>query len=283
MTNNKLIYSFMMLSILLFGFGTQLAQDKEESWKASGVTGLNISQVAFSNWTQGGDNSLSYSIFGNFALNYNEAPWKFTNSLKVSFGRTKLGDAEFRTNDNEIYLESVLAYGVGWSVDPYVSNIVRSVLTDGFDYGKTPFLQNAAFFDPGYITQSLGFTFNKSKIVTTRLGLAFQETFTNKFTNYADDPATPEIESFKFETGIEFVTEVKTLIGDNLMYKGYLRLFGRFEEIDVWDVRWDNTITAKINGFLNVNLNVLVIYEKLQSPKTQVKEALQLGFTYTLF
>jgi len=32
-----------------------------------------------------------------------------------------------------------------------------------------------------------------------------------------------------------------------------------------------------------VNFGVLVLYEKDQSPKTQVKEALQVGFTYNLF
>ena len=61
-----------------------------------------------------------------------------------------------------------------------------------------------------------------------------------------------------------------------------LRLFTRFNMLDVWDVRWDNTITAKVNDFVNVNLNVLIIYEKSQSLRTQIKEALQLGFTYTI-
>ena len=65
--------------------------------------------------------------------------------------------------------------------------------------------------------------------------------------------------------------------------KSSLRLFSRFESFDVWDVRWDNIIAAKVNDFLNVNLTFLLIYEKDQSVKTQIKEALQLGFTYTLF
>ncbi|MCW8953325.1 MAG: hypothetical protein OQK48_00110 [Sulfurimonas sp.] len=52
--------------------------------------------------------------------------------------------------------------------------------------------------------------------------------------------------------------------------------------MDVWDVRWDNSFVAKINDYLNVNLAVLLIYQKDQSVKTQVKEALQLGITYTL-
>ena len=70
---------------------------------------------------------------------------------------------------------------------------------------------------------------------------------------------------------------------ENMAYKGYLRLFGRFEDITIWDVRWDNTITAKINDYFNVNINVLLIYDVDETLKTQLKEALQLGISYSLF
>jgi hypothetical protein len=53
--------------------------------------------------------------------------------------------------------------------------------------------------------------------------------------------------------------------------------------LSVWDVRWDNLITAKVNDYVSVNLNVLVIYDVNESLKTQIKEALQLGISYTLF
>jgi hypothetical protein len=68
-----------------------------------------------------------------------------------------------------------------------------------------------------------------------------------------------------------------------MAYKGYLRLFGRFEDMSVWDVRFDNTITAKINDYFNVNINVLLIYDVDETLRTQLKEALQLGISYSLF
>jgi hypothetical protein len=66
-------------------------------------------------------------------------------------------------------------------------------------------------------------------------------------------------------------------------YYTYLRLFGRFEDISVWDVRWDNILVAKINDYFNVNFNLLLIYDVDETLKTQLKEALQLGISYTLF
>jgi hypothetical protein len=50
----------------------------------------------------------------------------------------------------------------------------------------------------------------------------------------------------------------------------------------VWDVRWDNTITAKVNSYVNVSLNALVIHEIAQTRRTQLKETLALGFTYRI-
>jgi hypothetical protein len=98
-----------------------------------------------------------------------------------------------------------------------------------------------------------------------------------------DDKKTlDKIERFKLETGIESVTEGSYLFAENMLASSKLRLFSRFNSLDVWDVRWDNTITAQINKYFNTNLNVLLIYEKSQSLKTQVKEALQLGITYSI-
>lgn len=255
----------------------------KQGWTPLGVAGLNLSQISFTNWSQGGDNSIAWTFFSNFGLIYKDTLWKWKNNLKLAYGRTKLGNADYRTNDNELYFESVLAYSIGWSVDPFFSNSVRTSVAPGYEYTDTSAIKIANFFDPGYVIQSLGFTYDKNKYVTTRLGIALQETFTHNFTQYSDDPATAEIEKFKLETGIESVTTLQYALQENLLYNSQLNLFTRFKQMDVWDVRWDNTITAKINNYVNVNLNVLLIYQKSQSPKTQVKEALQLGFTYTIF
>lgn len=274
----KNFYVFLvLLSLMVYG------QDSTATmWKYSAVTSLNINQVSLTNWSQGGDNTFAWTVIGNVGAEYLGEKWKSRNTLKMAFGRTKQGETDFRTNDNEFFLENLVAYNVGWAVDPFFSNTVRTSLTDGFDYKNPLTPRIAGFFDPGYVTQSLGFTYNPQPTFGTRLGAAFQEVFTNNFRGYSDDPDTPgEMEAFKFETGIESVTNAKYNLEENLVLDTKLRLFSRFNSLDVWDVRWDNTVTAKISKYINVNLNVLMIYEKAQSPKTQLKQALQLGITYT--
>jgi Protein of unknown function (DUF3078) len=256
---------------------------KKVGWFPSGVAGLNLSQIALNNWTQGGDNALSWVLNGDFTAKYMDESITFDNTLQIAYGRTKLGSGDFRTNDNDIYLVDLISKNVGWIINPFFSNSVRTAITTGYDYSLTPAQEIANFFDPGYVTQTLGFTYNKEKQFNTRLGIATQETITKNNTKYSDDPATAEVEKFKLETGVESVTNIEYTLAENLLAKSSLRLFTRFKDLSVWDVRWDNAIVAKVNNFINVNFAFLMVYQQDQSTKVQIKEALQLGIVYTIF
>jgi len=265
-------------------FSQETVDKKDTLWTPNGVVGINLSQVAFSNWAQGGQNSLSFTFFSNFGIDYIGDPWKWKNKLRFAYGRTKLGNEGYRTNDNEIFFESTLIYQLGWAVSPYAGVTARTSVTKGFNYDVVPLLQIVDFFDPLYLTEGFGFIYDRIPNFSSRLGIGFKQTFADKFAlMYSDDPTTTEIEKFNNETGIESVTEYSWSFMENMNYSTYLRLFGRFEDLSVWDVRWDNVITAKVNEYVNVNFNVLVIYDVDETLKTQVKEALLLGISYTIF
>lgn len=278
----------LFILMLLVTIGPQVIAQTDSllvsKWSKSVILGFNISQIAFQNWTQGGENSISWTGIGLFDLLYTTDSWKLKNNLKLAYGRTKLGTSNYKTNDNELYFETVLLYDIGWPLNPFISNTVRTVLGNGYDYSKTPVVQTSKFFDPGFVTQSLGFKYSKDKAFSSRLGVAIQETFADQFARlYVDDPKTTnKIEKYKIDNGIESVTEGSYELLENMLFTSKLRLFSRFNSLDVWDIRWDNTISAQINKYFTTNINVLLIYEKQQSPKTQLKEALQFGITYRI-
>ncbi len=279
MKKSIVLFLFFTISIL----NAQTPDSLKNKWLPSLVTGLGINQVAFTNWVKGGENSIAWSLFGDFKLNRESDLWSFKNQIKASYGRAKIGSGTYKTTDNDFYMEDVAIYNVGWAVSPFFSNSIRTQVTKGYDYSKDTTINISDFFDPGYMTQTLGFTYDKYQHVITRLGVAIQEVFTNKFNQYSDDPDTEDkIEKFKFETGIESVTDANFTVDTNVLYNSKLRLFSRFESMDVWDVRWDNTLTAKVNSWLNVNFTYQLVYEKAQSPKTQTKQTLQIGIVYTL-
>jgi len=277
-----LLALFVFISITITA---QTTDTTKSSWVPSFVTSLGINQIAFSNWVKGGENSIAWTVIGDFHYDkISTTEWSFKNSIKATYGRSKIGSGSYRTTDNDLYIENVATYHIGWAVSPFISNSIRTQLASGFDYKVTPEKEIANFFDPGYITQTIGFTYDKYQNIVTRLGLGFQEVITNKFTQYSDDPETKtEVETFKFETGIESVTDADFKLDDNIVYKSKLRLFSQFKSLDVWDVRWDNIIAAKISKYITVNFSYLLVYEKAQSVRTQIKEGLQVGFVYTVF
>ncbi len=276
-------YACIFVLIMGLTINAQTPDSLKNIWLPSLVTGLGINQVGFTNWVKGGENSIAWNIYGDFKLNRESDTWSFRNQIKASYGRAKIGSNTYKTTDNDFYMEDVAVYNVGWAVSPFFSNSVRTQVTKGYDYKVEGSPNISDFFDPGYVTQTLGFTYDKYQNIITRFGIALQEVFTNKFNQYSDDPDTPnEIEKFKFETGIESVTDINYTLDTNLLYGCKLRLFSRFESLDVWDVRWDNTITAKVNSWLNVNFTYLLVYEKAQTPLTQTKQTLQIGIVYTL-
>ena len=278
--------SLVVLLIFLTFSVNIFAQDDpppppQKTWLPTGILGLNLSQIALENWTSGGEDALAFTLYTNMGLNYFSNPWSFTNKLKMAYGRTKLGSDDFRTTDNELFLENLLTYDAGWFANPYFSNTVRTAIVKGYDYSGDVPVPISNFFDPGYINQSIGLAYKVSESFSTRLGLGFQETFSNEHKKFTD----PEdlIETFKFDTGIESVSNLNLKLDDDLLFSSELRLFSAFDQLDVWDVRWDNLFVAQVTKLINVNLNVLLVYDADQTLKTQIKEALQIGITYNLF
>ncbi len=278
-----IVFLLIIISLNLYSQDST-AVKKDTLWVPRGIVGLNLSQVALSNWSQGGQSSISFTFLSLFGINYIGDPWKWKNGLKLAYGRTKFGDEEYRTNENEIFFESTLIYHINWAVSPYAGVTAQTAVTNGFNYDSIPAFQTAAFGDPFYLTEAVGFIYDKIPNFSTRIGVGLKQTFASQFApQYTDDPTTADIEDFKNESGVESVSEYRLEFLENMSYYGYLRLFGTFKDISVWDVRWDNVLSAKINDYFNVTFNFLLIYDEEQSIKRQIKEALQLGISYSLF
>ncbi len=285
--------AMFVIAFMLAGAISLHAQEEkkelEDGWHNSLVAGLNLTQVSLHNWTQGGENTVAWTFLTNGKFLYKQPNWKWNNSLKITYGKTKLGDSDFEKSEDELFWESLYSRNIGWKIDPYVANQLRTQFDDGYtvtedaDTGEEIRTLSSGTFDPLYLIQSAGFTYSVGESFFTRAGIAFKETFSSAEYGYADDPDTEnEVEDFRFQTGIESATGVKFTVMENIMYTSQLNLFSAFDQLDVWDVRWDNTLTAKVNDYVNVSLNVLLVHEIAQTRRTQVKQALALGLRYSI-
>lgn len=253
-------------------------------WKHAIAAGVTLTQIAFKDWAQGGENALSYAVSVNGTSNREDETTNWSNTYKFGFGQARLGSQGLRKTDDKIDLESVLSFKIKAPIDPYASLTLKTQFATGYLHDATTGTRTpvSKFFDPAYLTQTVGFRYQPVPEVKTRLGAGLREVVTSRYPSYADDPATAEIEKIKVDGGLESVTNVDFEIDENLLFTAKLELFSAFRALDEVIVRSDNSITAKVGKFVSVILNVQIINDTRVTPLTQIKETLSLGFIYTL-
>lgn len=257
---------------------------KAVGWSLNLVSGLNLTQVAYKDWTQGGEDALAYtaSITGGAIHLTEQTEW--SNFLKLAYGQSKLGTQSIRKTDDEIYFESLFIYLLGTHINPYGSFTLRTQFAPGYEYPTdTTRFQVSKFFDPAYMTQSVGFAWQPDPIITTRLGVGVREVITSQFNQYADDHATPlEIEKIRIQGGLESVTSLAWEFAENMLLTSRLELFAPFKTLDQIIVRNDNLIAMKVNKYVTANFNLVLVNDVNVSSRTQMKETLSIGFSYTI-
>jgi hypothetical protein len=261
------------------------AQDKAAParWKNTVVGNLNFTQNRFDNWTQGGSDSWSWQsdLLPKFVRE--DTAFQWSNTGKISYGQSKVGDARSRKSADEIRAESVLTYKAGKRLHPYAAVTGLTQIAKGYDYGTEPATEVTGFMDPGYFTESLGLSFQPVPAVKTRIGAACKETFTRNHPKpYADDPGTLKIEKIKIEPGAEWVTDLELKLHENILFTSKLEMFSNMKSMEAVDVNWDNMFTSKISKWLSVSLNVRVFYDRDISFKRQIKQVLAVGLSYSL-
>jgi hypothetical protein len=278
----KLTVNVIFVVTSLFSLNVYAQEgDQTGPWHHSIMGGLALSQVAYRDWAKGGEDTFAWtaSLDGKSAHDLTKTNW--SNTYKFAYGQTKLGEGDFLKTDDKIDLESVFTYKSGFYVDPYAAATLKTQFFEGFEYdeeGKGT--QVSKFFDPAYLTQSAGLGYQPIPQFKTRLGGAVREIITDEFNKYADDPETEEIEKTRFDAGLESVTDVEWNLKENILFKSKLEIFAALTQPRDVAISNDNTLAIKVSKNVSVNLGVLIVKDDTLSEKTQIKEALTVGFSY---
>ncbi len=255
----------------------------EYGWKHTMVAGLTLSQISFTDWSQGGDNALSWVIgLDGKSVNDQEVT-TWTNTYKFAFGQTRLGDAGLRKTEDKIDFESILTYKLNQYVNPYAAVTFKSQFARGYKYPSGVETGVSKFFDPAYVTQSVGAGWQPVPEVKTRLGFGLREIFANEYAAlYTDDPATASIEKSRIDGGMESVTDVDWKVAENILLTSKIEIFAPFNNFDRLDIRTDTKITMAVNKYINAMFSLQLLNID-PFPRTQIKQAIALGLTYNLF
>lgn len=286
-----------------------------DGWRLGGVFGANFSQVSLSNWSAGGQSSISInSLLNVFAL-YKKNKTTWDNYLDLGYGVIKQGDADLIKSDDRIELTS--KYGRKAAKNLYYAGLFnfRSQFAPGYNYPNDS-VEISNFMAPGYFVGAVGMDYKPNDNLTL-----FLAPLTGKVTVVADqrlaDQGAFGVEAAEFDTSGNKISDGKTVrtefggylrlayvkdIAENITFQTNLNLFSNYlEDPQNIDVNWDNLLSMKVNKYITANVSTSLIYDddidiqvtkddgtpKLDDegnpiigPRTQFKYVIAVGFQY---
>ncbi|MBN2415683.1 DUF3078 domain-containing protein [bacterium] len=252
-----------------------------QPWKRRLNGTITLAQTGYSNWAKGGQNSITWNTRLTGDASRTLKKWHYVFSALLVFGQTKQEDESVRNAADQIDLDAAIACKTNKYINPEFGVGLLTQFSKGYDYKKEPPVQKSNFFDPAYITQSLGGMMKIGARFSSRLGIALKQTVTRDFNAYSDDPKTEKVEKIKIESGIDSKTDlVNAELSSSLVLRSKLYMFSSFEHLDVIDMDWDTLFTAKVNSHIVVTLNILLKYDKDLIDKLQFQETTSLGLSY---
>ena len=278
----------------------RVKREQEKWFKFNQVT-LNMSEVTFSNWSAGGENSISGLMNGKFRRRYNEKTFFWDNDLEINYGINSQKGREVRKTDDKVSLTSSFGYrGSSHSFWYYTARAqFLTQISNGYKY---PNIDEAISkpFAPAYFTLGLGAEYAPTNI---KFNL-FLSPMTLKTTMVLDKHLSDE-GAFGVEKGKKTVSELgfsasgrwdkKVMENINLntnftIYGDYLKKFGNI------DIDWETNLSLKVNNYVQARLGIHLKYDddvKFYSYKdpqgqthrygarTQFKQLLGVGVLYT--
>lgn len=280
-------------------------------WEKTNRLGLDFNQIAFVNWSAGGDNSISGLVKGEFGRKYIKGRLVWDNFLNVRYGINKQSDRELRKTDDVLELNSAFGYRSSSISDwYYVAKLnFKTQFTNGYNY---PNIDEAVsgWFAPAYLFVGAGAEYvdpktdmkfyispvtHKATFVNNQM-LADQGAF--GVTKAEKDDFGNVIRKgsrYKAEIGFLVSSEWKKEIFNNMFYQHKLTLYSDYvDNFGNIDFMFEMKLDLKVNNYVRANIGTYMIYDDnvktkverdgvqvMEGPKMQFKQTLGVGLTYS--
>jgi hypothetical protein len=271
-----------MAIILFFYLGIISLTTEDSTWTKSLTGRFNYNQVAFENWVKGGEDAYAWQFIIEYKFIKEAETYNWNTNGKFSYGQTELSESGIRKTNDEIIFESVYTHKIGFAINPYASFGLKTQFDKAYDYKSTPVSVVSDFADPLYTNQTIGLGYHYNEIFKSRLGFSFNQTSTNKYSQYSDDLSTTVIEDFKNEIGARLNIDYSDFLSEKIKWNSKLEVFSTLKEIKKTDLFWNNTLHSDLSDIITVSFDFSFIYDFDLSSSRQLKRVLSLGISYNL-
>lgn len=269
-----------------------MAQE-ETPWVHSGITGINFSQTSFTNWSEGGDNSVASNAYLNGSLNYKKDKISWTNDLNINYGQNNTKMTGWRKNIDNLNFAS--KFGQQMTEKVYYAALLdfKTQMTDGYQYnnaGDRTLISK--FLTPAYLNVSVGLDYKPNdnlafyfSPVAGKLTITADTLFS---TRYGVDPG----KMLRAQLGATFKASCNydKLMNGKMTLKSALDLFTAYDDsFGNIDVNWDMLVGLNLSKFVTLTFQSTLKYDDdikyidedgTHGARVQFKEILGLGLSY---
>ncbi|MEP1152387.1 MAG: DUF3078 domain-containing protein [Balneola sp.] len=266
---------------------TIVVPDTLDGWNQTWVANLNGSQASYSNWSEGGVNTVSGAASTVFTKMYRQDQYTFGFRTNLRYGQSRV-DGDTRKSDDLISLRLRSTYDLqeGSKVAAYGAIQFRTQFADGYDYGAKVAGGDSlisGFFSPAYLTEGAGLEYNASSSLQMEAGLALKQTFISDG-DLSPNYGLPLGDTFRSEGGLTTGISFQAPIAENIQYSSNLETFTSFTDaISKTDVFWANELVGQINSLISASFQFEMRYDDDFSSEVQVKQVLSAGISVNLY
>ena len=280
-----------------------------------GSYGLNINQLALSNWAAGGENTFAGKAFASFTLLDHKKTFEQKLIGNFAFGIARFASKGIEKQDDKIDLTYSLSRNsmTQWNLSSIVT--FNTQFANGYKYPNDSTVIST-FFAPAYLTLSIGCSYKtkdeRFQIYMSPVAgkvtfvmnqeLADKGAFGVKKGYYDQDSIWIPGEHIAPAIGVNFIINYKRSIGKNITYTTLLNTFYNYIERHdddrmPIDVNWENTVNFMITKYISTILFVHLkydhnttfpVYDDIEGvqtvvdnvPKLQFKESLGIAFIH---
>ena len=275
------------------------SNDIPEKWKNSGNALFLVNQSSFSNWTSGGQSSISGTLKIDYNFNYSDNGWDWDTKVISNFGLNKISGSDFlKKTDDRIEINSVLGKKFNndiigrWSYSSFFN--FQTQFAKGYRFGKDANgnpnrTEKSRFFSPATVQLGVGMYWKKSKDLWVNVApmtgklILVNRRFTENLNENQTYFGVKKGGNSRFELGASIRSYYKSEIFENVTMENRLSLYSDYLDRPQ-NIDFDCTFNfiMKVNQYVSTNLIFQFVYDDNEIKRVQVREVLGVGLNIDL-
>lgn len=275
------------------------SNDIPEKWKNSGNALFLVNQSSFSNWTSGGQSSVSGTLKIDYTFNYSDNGWDWDTKVISNFGLNKISGSDFlKKTDDRIEINSVLGKKFNndiigrWSYSSFFN--FQTQFAKGYRFGRDANgnpnrTEKSRFFSPATVQLGVGMYWKKSKDLWVNVApmtgklILVNRRFTENLNENQTYFGVKKGGNSRFELGASIRSYYKSEIFENVTMENRLSLYSDYLDRPQ-NIDFDCTFNfiMKVNQYVSTNLIFQFVYDDNEIRRVQIREVLGVGLNIDL-